>query len=613
MIITLGILGILQVLFLPGLILQRFIESPKNSLIKISSLVASSLIVNYFIVVLLTTFGIFHQWICVTIIVLELTCLLVVYRKKLTKISIESFFIHSWNELCGSINEFFRPINDREENSWRKFFSLLFFVLFLIACFSAIDWIWGYFKFAVGRGFETWDAVVSWNRWAIDWSNNRFPQSTQDYPQLIPTAWAMIYQIIGTTTVQFFGKAIMPLFSLLIMLLMLGMGIKTRNYGYFAAIIIFRYLLKKFLLEFIIAGYVDLPLAFFTLLTIILLWYLEKASEEQKKWQWFLQAVFFAAGAAVTKQAGLYVLGITCLGGFLILQGKLNPKHWRHRWKKYLWLFLLVFVIVIPWYGYKLVDFSTTQETSHLLEPIDDTQESLDTQNPMNSLVAALKGLGNPLVFFAFLVPALLVIKEFWRLVTIFIIIPYTLIWAAYASYDTRNLALALPLTAIVAGLGIAGFLDLGVTLSSKLKIDKLPIIFLIVILIAGLFSLSLIYPNNQLIEQQIEFQRNIFSPMLNQQMIDYLETHELKGKILTNYPIGTILGLDNMTSASLFQNLAELQDIVSKRQVHYLLYPSSSNPSVIQWIEEQTAEGAMTVIFTTSDFIPYTFVEINQ
>ena len=37
-----------------------------------------------------------------------------------------------------------------------------------------------------GQIFQQWDAVISWNRWAIDWSANRLPTFTSLYPQLLP-------------------------------------------------------------------------------------------------------------------------------------------------------------------------------------------------------------------------------------------------------------------------------------------------------------------------------------------------------------------------------------------------------------------------------------------
>ena len=50
----LGVLGIFQVLFFPGLIIKKFITLPKNFLIGISSIVGLSLITNYVFAFFLT-------------------------------------------------------------------------------------------------------------------------------------------------------------------------------------------------------------------------------------------------------------------------------------------------------------------------------------------------------------------------------------------------------------------------------------------------------------------------------------------------------------------------------------------------------------------------------
>ena len=434
---------------------------------------------------------------------------------QLISINIENFLSSSWNRFIQIFYNLFPKIEFSNKNLFQTSFNLLFTLIFLIAAFVVVDWIWGFLQYNVGRVFETWDAVVSWNRWATDWAQNMFPRSTQDYPQLIPTSWAMIYRMIGTTQVQFFGKSIMPVFPLFTILLILSIGFITKNYGFFISVIIIRYLNKKLVGEFLIAGYVDLALTFFTLISIIMLWFLHNEQDKEKKKQFYLIAIFFSSGAAVTKQPGLFVLFIILFLGYFMVFGLPSAKIIKQNLKTYLFIVLIILIVVMPWYGLKIIEFIRGIDSSHLLFPINDTQQSHNSTNLLDLLISGLLSLGNPFYILLLVIPSIIVISKFWRWIGLLIVIPYSIIWATYASYDTRNFTLLLPLIAIIVGLGIKVLFDTILMITHKIGIPKIPVISIPIIIIFLMIPLLLIFPKDKLIANQIEKQKQIFSPSI--------------------------------------------------------------------------------------------------
>lgn len=57
------------------------------------------------------------------------------------------------------------------------------------------------------KAFVDWDALVSWNRWAIElYSNKYYPMNT-GYPILFPAIWSLIYKMQGNFVINIFAKA----------------------------------------------------------------------------------------------------------------------------------------------------------------------------------------------------------------------------------------------------------------------------------------------------------------------------------------------------------------------------------------------------------------------
>src|SRR6186713_2143888 len=81
--IVLGILGIIQITFFPGLIVLRLFNIRTNLLDKALIIFGTSLIANYCVIFLLSLLGIYTRIILGVLILAELIAILWLYRKEL--------------------------------------------------------------------------------------------------------------------------------------------------------------------------------------------------------------------------------------------------------------------------------------------------------------------------------------------------------------------------------------------------------------------------------------------------------------------------------------------------------------------------------------------------
>ena len=116
--------------------------------------------------------------------------------------------------------------------------------------------------------FSYGDAVVSWNKWAIEISQNKFEKLIGFYPIFWPGLWSLIYDSQDNVTFWIFTKASLLVVTFLYFLLVFKF-LKNKKYLDFAffAIIFLGIFLQYPSNIFLHSGYMDIPV---TLLSIIL-------------------------------------------------------------------------------------------------------------------------------------------------------------------------------------------------------------------------------------------------------------------------------------------------------------------------------------------------------
>lgn len=308
-----------------------------------------------------------------------------------------------------------------------------------------------------GEVFRLFDAVVSWNRWAVDWAHNTFPYKTAEYPQLIPANWSLTYVIIKNYDVQLFARALMPLFPLAIMLLLLDWSFKQHTQEGLAALLFYSLIMLYFYQPAaMIDGYVDIAVSFFGLLVCgcIYNW----PVNSMRPWKHMLLAGLFAAGAALTKQAGIFVLAAFAVWSVWFIRK--NYSSAREEAIKCLGAVLAVIIIVGAWYLAKELqiargmDYSAVQLVTHDIYGGASLPQRL--VNAAGLLVNARSESGFPIfvVLSAAFVSGLCSRRN---LILGMISIIYIILWGLFFSYDTRNLTLVYPVLALIMAGGING------------------------------------------------------------------------------------------------------------------------------------------------------------
>ncbi len=497
-----GIAGVFQIVVLPGLLIYRLMRFQTGFLRSCLSIFGLSVAANYIIVFLLTILKIYTQPVLAALIILEVLAILIVYRRSIF-ISFED--MKDWLiEKYDQFHSLMKP--NPEYRNFSQFLVLIIRILFGIAALAALVWIIKVTISNMGTVFNSWDAVLSWNRWAVDWGQNHLPLSTRHYPQLAPINWSLTYTLMGNTSIQLFAKSVIPLFTAGILLVFLDLGLKKRSAGYFLGLALCAFILKTNLGEYIGEGYSDIPAAFLGLMAFYSLLRIDPQKDDLQKA--YIQGAIFAGAAAVTKQTGVLVLFLYGVFAFLVYFYPKKELSLREKMQKWLLPLIIVGLVVVPWYVYKQIAIIQGWEISEVGVIGEITNQAHDQANIFLRSYQALISLGNVLIFFGLAILSTILVDRRFKYLVLGVIVPFTLIWSVYASYDSRNLAMMYPLVAMVCGIAIDRILDMLAPRLIRLKLNKIPAVsLLILICLAGGLYLSRV-SNRDLISRQETLQR---------------------------------------------------------------------------------------------------------
>lgn len=157
--------------------------------------------------------------------------------------------------------------------------------------------------------FVDWDAVVSWNRWAVELSDGIYnPNKKLPYPILLPAIWSLFYKIQGTNEIWFTVKFTIVFINLFVVMILIQL-FKEMKSSIFIIILI---LIYPFLISrFSTSGYVDDPLMFFGILSVLSL-LLSELNKENEKFDYYLSLSIILSGlASIIKFNGLIFMVFT--------------------------------------------------------------------------------------------------------------------------------------------------------------------------------------------------------------------------------------------------------------------------------------------------------------
>jgi hypothetical protein len=449
----LGLLGLLQMTILPGWLWLRAARiRTRNPCEEGVYCFAASLILNSPVIYFLTAVGQNNQRAWLLIIAAEATLLTLLHQPWKGM----RFLLVTSTGVPGEAPSF-RSIG----LAALAVVTMLAFVLILID-----NW---------GTVFISHDDVASWDRWAQDWFLNRFPVGTDLYPQLVPANWSITYALMRTADVKMFAKAMMPFFAVATLLLFVSLAWNLKDRVYLAGCTIAGFLFLQYLgRDFLMTGYVDVALAFFCFLAFYVLYQEDTGPPSEAR---FL-SIFFAAGAALTKQGGLLVLAAVAL--YLITkrtQGREPGTPPALRWTTG-----LAVAFVILWYVPKF--YGAAHGQSNLRMIFHDIHGGRNYAERLWYGCRILMGAGGRPGAFLFAIAAALMLCAFWftktRGLTLGIVLPAFLFWGFFFSYEVRTGALIFPFAALVLCLTLQ-------CIGNRAWLPELPAYWTTAILLLGL------------------------------------------------------------------------------------------------------------------------------
>jgi hypothetical protein len=387
---------------------------------------------------------------------------------------------------------------------------------------------------------------------------------------LVSANWSISYVLQGDNAVQFFNTLIPPLFFVWIFLMLFDLGFQKQETGFFIAAFIARYMIKKLMGDQIFNGYMDVPAASMVFLPLYTLLKAESLGEKYQKQSIWL-AVLFSAGAVTTKQAGWITVVLVpvairswCFDGFKALNRK-----------QLITLLILTALIVLPFYLINL--FSTPQAGESVTEIVaQGIKDFNQTYSWSHKWLLIRQQLGKYFFVIILSLAGLPLVSRKYRLVFFLSAWPVIMLWGLLFSYDTRNLAAALPGVAVLCGFALDRLSQIGLLAVSRWQIGKIPVG--IIAVIVGLFIIIIavfLLPDDLLVERQRELSRKLFGAELNQELLfDILGESYQEGNILTDYPANFLPGYQECCQMINFKRDDLLDQKLKSGEVRYLLIP---------------------------------------
>lgn len=590
----LGTLSVLQLTLFPGLLLIRRFPAKRSVIQNWAYVFMLSLLSNYVVIFLLTAVGLYTRTVLMVLFALEMGALLWFYRDALTT-QIGGFGARLKQSIAASLKSFSEWLN-------RDALTASLYFICGVAAVLAILWLVNFFVNNLDTVWQTYDAWASWDRWAEKWADNRFPNDTWEYPQLIPASYSLTYKFIGTVAVKFFSKSFMPLFSLMIVLMFFDLGRERKSFGYMLSAALSLHLIYVFLGDYIGDGYVDIPVACFSLMAVYTLLKARRIEDRGELTNTLWIGALATAAAGVTKQTGLYLAAFYPVLAYVWILREREDFDTRQALTLLAKQVGVVVLLVVPWYAVALYRIRFGGNSSNIQYVISDIYEG---QTLPERFVSAVLGLGRYAYLYAFALISLIVLKSRFRQILLFVILPFSVLWALFLSYEHRNLAVALPLLALVVGVSAEAWITRLSASAEARPESRVPSFALLGVLVLALAAGTLALDSETLIQHQLSEQRQIFRSSLNDEIYRYFNHENGPEPVITSYVIGWLPGLEHTWILERFDDYDRYQaTLKSHPDVELLLVPllTVRDPLILEEIQANIDSGLYTLIFTESD-----------
>ena len=554
----LGSAAVIQAVFLPGFLLLRWIRTGDGFLKTLVYSFALSLALNHVLVFVLALLRWYTPFTMYSIFGTELILVaLLCWRDRSRPLT---------DVLRGDADRFQILLEDfNNQPPAARFVLRLGLVCSLVVvslCFFEV-------AYSAATVFNQWDAVVSYNRWASIWGRNEIPPYTDGYPQLLPIAYSITYVFLRSTEVQFFAKALPALFPLMMLLASLDLALRQKDATYLFGTAFASLLLFILLKSLMFSGYADAPVASLAFISFCILMEAGRYQARDMRLRHWLIAGLTMGACASTKTPGLIpVLALPVLFAALgCVKG--DRSAFRIPVAHIAVALLAMLVIALPWQAYR---HDSSQLGINMFGPIH--QERTYVQRLLHAISLLQQALGPvKLLFVAVATVLAALFDRRWRWVFVGLILPPVLAWGLWASYDVRNLSVAIPFI----GLASAGGVILVVArLAPHIQRTGMANRFTIgacaVSLACLIIATDVLLPSEEISRAQLEQQRLIGDPYLNSLLYWYQSNKGFSGVILTNYEfLGHLPGLAHLYRLEFFSS-PNLEDRIRASQAKYLL-----------------------------------------
>lgn len=556
MMFFLGCCGVLQAIFLPGALLCLTVFRLRSPGIFAAAVFGLSLVSNYFLVWLLLLCSLYTQKVLLAVFIFEMILFIGVIRKKTRCCTGMHSTQKEYENECMS-----------ESFMMRRICKFAIFFIFICSLFLMLR--------KLGGIFIAWDAVASYNRWALSLASNKLPELTWHYPQMVPILYSLPYVFMSNHDIQFFSYAIFLFFLPLSILSCSSLQV-YREFLFPAIVLAAGVLIWVLLSRAADIGQADFPVLFFALLSLVTLLFWRSSGEGYES-GYLLLSLLFAAGGAVTKQAGIFWM---LLLPFAVWENGTIPITRRELLRLGGMVFLLT-AFVFMWYGYVEVRIYQGIESSEIRYVTEGIHEGRSFFERWLRAVEHWPG-----VWLLWLLALAGFAVRGMRVITL-MGIAFTLCWSIFFSYSLRNLSVGIPFLFWSCGVGLQNIYGnrwvrrkindiYNYCILNLRQKRKNGVVFLVVVPLVFLFVTCCVYSkpiNEYLLKKQDEKLINIGNREINTLILDAMRERKLP--LITDYQLAQALPGIRYKNCIVNQGLPS-EVIKEYKKPYYVLYAYS-------------------------------------
>jgi len=572
-------IGLLQAVALPGHLLCRALRLDEDSRIQTAVLAFGfSLLLNHFLVIGLVLAGAFHRPALVAVIASELVA--------------EAWLLTRRRPRPPALGEQILAAlrSGGAAQLWAAVAALGVFVWLLLRLPSGF-----------GQGFELWDTVQLWNRWALDWDAGQLPVFTHHYPQVVPSVWALLYILQGNT-LPFAAHGMMGLFPLATAALLIDLGIRRRDPVWHGAAALMGLLWATLMACSMASGHVDVPVGFLSLLAFYPLLAAPPGEPLRGEGRRLVACTLAAACAVLTKQTALFVVAV--LPALVWL--RLSHRPARSRILAAAGVGAGAVLVAAPWFAWIQLRIFHGLDVAFSARAVRVAQDFGGWAGALDRLQHSLTAPG-----LALLVAGLLLSlrhREI-RWITVLVTLPFSALWLTLAGYDTRNLALVVPCIGISGAAGVA-------VLCGDLHRLSRPVRGAAIAALAAFCGLALLQSAQHVDTAHLAARNEaqwieLGDSSFNRKLLAYVRSHELDGKILTDnrsllmHPeLRDSVFVDReargLSSDPFLLNSPRFGEIVEdqKNGIRYLVVSRHHLPAPTRWVRQALRSHRIELLF---------------